>query len=121
MLFSRHDRIALQLLFAEVVARLRQISSIFSARHLATCSKRTKPRARKPRFHEPLQADLGRPVLPAKIFLFLKIRNRGCLAVSRLDQEGRFAVVTNVEAGCGGRFGDALTSDTNADGEVVWS
>jgi hypothetical protein len=24
------------------------------------------------------------------------------------------------EAGCGGRFGDALTSDTNADGEVVW-
>jgi len=29
---------------------------------------------------------------------------------SRLDQEGRFAVVTNVDAGCDGRFGGALTS-----------
>jgi hypothetical protein len=46
-----------------------------------------KSRAHKRRFHEPLQADLGRPVLLAKIFLFLKIRNRGCLAPSRLDQE----------------------------------
>jgi hypothetical protein len=38
-----------------------------------------------------------------KIFLFLFIRNRDYLSPSRLDQEGRFAVVTDVEAGCGGR------------------
>jgi hypothetical protein len=40
-------------------------------------------------------------------------------ALSRPHQEGRFAVVTNVEAGCDGR--ELSTSSTNADGEVVWS
>jgi hypothetical protein len=37
------------------------------------------------------------------------------------SQEGRFAIVTNVEAGCGGRFGDARRATLEADGEVVWS
>ena len=35
--------------------------------------------------------------------------------------EGRFAIVTNVEAGCGGRFARGTTNALEADGEVVWS
>jgi hypothetical protein len=45
---------------------------------------------------------------------------------SRLDEEGRIAIVTTRGAGCDGRFGDAQrsfirTSGAEADGEVVWS
>src|ERR1700688_2762690 len=36
-------------------------------------------------------------------------------------QEGRFAIVTDVGTGCGGRFGDARRAAPEADGEVVWS
>ena len=36
-------------------------------------------------------------------------------------QEGRFAVVTNVDAGCGGRFGVVRRAMLIADGEAVWS
>lgn len=45
---------------------------------------------------------------------------------SRLTEEGRFAVVTNVEVGCGGRgvaqraFGRA-DERHGADGQVAWS
>jgi hypothetical protein len=40
--------------------------------------------------------------------------------------EGRIAIVTIREAGCGGRFGDARdvivrTNGAEADGEVAWS
>ena len=35
------------------------------------------------------------PVLPAKIFLFPKIRNCGLTSASRAHQEGRLAIVTN--------------------------
>jgi hypothetical protein len=41
-------------------------------------------------------------------------------APSRPHQR-RFAIVTNVEAGCDGRDGDARRAALNADGEVVWS
>jgi hypothetical protein len=37
-----------------------------------------------------------------------------------LDKRG-VRVVTNVEAGCGGRFGGARRATLEADGEVVWS
>jgi hypothetical protein len=37
------------------------------------------------------------------------------------DQEGRFAIVTNVGAGCDGRVGVARRAAPVADGEVVWS
>ena len=36
-------------------------------------------------------------------------------------KEGRFAIVTDVGAGCGGRFGALRTNGAKADGEVVWS
>jgi len=43
--------------------------------------------------------------------------------MSRLSnpEEGRFAIVTDVGCGCGGREGARLTSGADADGEVVWS
>jgi hypothetical protein len=45
--------------------------------------------------------------------------------LSRLDEEGRFAVVTSVEAGCDGRNGlqrDHLADErSDAHGEIVWS
>jgi hypothetical protein len=37
------------------------------------------------------------------------------------SQEGRFAIVTNVGAGCDGRFGRADERGPGADAEVVWS
>jgi hypothetical protein len=35
--------------------------------------------------------------------------------------KGRFAIVTNVGAGCDGRRQHRQTCDVNADGQVVWS
>jgi hypothetical protein len=40
---------------------------------------------------------------------------------SRLDQEGRIAIVTNVRRGCDGRRWLREDERANADGEVVWS
>jgi hypothetical protein len=40
---------------------------------------------------------------------------------SRLVAEGRFAIVTKVRRGCGGRGCARLTSGTEAYGEIVWS
>jgi len=37
------------------------------------------------------------------------------------DQEGRFAIVTNVGAGCDGRGCVARRAAFSADGEAVWS
>jgi hypothetical protein len=58
---------------------------------------------------------------PAKnISLFPSGKSNLRLATSRLDQRG-VRVVTNVGAGCGGRFGDARRAACKADGEAVWS
>jgi hypothetical protein len=55
--------------------------------------------ARKIRFVVSDQADLGRPdVAPKKIRLALR-RSRVFTSPSRLDQEGRIAIVTDVERG----------------------
>ena len=37
------------------------------------------------------------------------------------DKEGRFAIVTNVGRGGGGRFGREKTNAREVDGQVVWS
>jgi hypothetical protein len=42
-------------------------------------------------------------------------------ALSRAHKEGRFAIVTNVGAGCDGRVGLRKTNAADADGEAVWS
>jgi hypothetical protein len=53
--------------------------------------------------------------------LVMSGKSKPQLRPSRLRQEGRFAVVTNVEAGCDGRFCRARRTRHGADGEVVWS
>jgi len=47
--------------------------------------------------------------------------NQWHVAPSRAPQEGRFAVVTDVERGMRWTCWRRLTSDIDADGEVVWS
>src|SRR4051812_19585003 len=51
-----------------------------------------------------VQVDDGCPDGCRKIFLFLFFRNHVSLGKSRLIEEGRFAIVTDVEAGSGGRI-----------------
>jgi hypothetical protein len=98
-----------------------------------------KLRARKNEFRKPDQRDLGRPVPTQKIFLFSFYPKCVFLRPSRLIDEGRIAIVTNVERGmrwtrrCRVRMrsqGGATrersrearkTSGIDADGEVVWS
>jgi hypothetical protein len=62
---------------------------------------------------------------PKKISLFFQGKSVA-LSVRPVPQEGRFAIVTNVGSGCGGRGSVvtricAWTNDAIADGEVVWS
>jgi hypothetical protein len=76
--------------------------------------------ARNGEFVEPGQADLGRPVPFAKIFLFSAHPNHPYIRRHPVPLEGRIAIVTSA-----GR--DAmvvkmlLTNSVCADGEVVWS
>src|SRR5713101_1061039 len=49
------------------------------------------------------QADLGRPVLVAKIFRFSRPPNHLYHSRHSTPQEGRIMIVTDVGAGCGGR------------------
>jgi hypothetical protein len=63
---------------------------------------------------------------PAKIFFFLFFGNHDCIGPSRLTEEGRFAIVTSVEAGSGGRTMSQhsfrmQTNDRRADGQAAWS
>jgi len=76
--------------------------------------------ARKNEFVEPDQGDLGRPVPTPKIFQFSFDPNHFYIPRHPGPLEGRFAIVTNVGQGCGGR-GCALGERREADGEVVWS
>ena len=63
----------------------------------------TKSRARKSHFYQPIQSDLGCPVLSRKKFRYAcRANHLYKLAPSRLDKRG-VRVVTNVSAGCGGR------------------
>jgi hypothetical protein len=57
----------------------------------------------------------------AEIFRFTSTLDRWLFVRCPVLTKGRFAIVTNVEAGCGGRFGGALTNAAQADGKVVWS
>jgi hypothetical protein len=54
--------------------------------------------------------------LQAKIFIFRFSEIYGSLCAVPFSQEGRFAIVTNVGAGCDGRKGGI-----QADGQAVWS
>jgi hypothetical protein len=76
--------------------------------------------ARKNEFVEPDQGDLGRPVPYVKIFQFSFDPNHFYIPRHPGPLQGRFAIVTNVGQGCGGR-GCALGERREADGEVVWS
>jgi len=62
------------------------------------------------------------PVAPLcrRLAVLLETPNQQHPSRVPLSQEGRFAIVTDVEAGCGGRFDCALTNAAEADGEVVW-
>jgi hypothetical protein len=53
------------------------------------------------------------------IFRFSELRAYVCR--SRAHKEGRFAIVTNVGAGCDGRVGSRETNAADADGKAVWS
>jgi hypothetical protein len=59
--------------------------------------------ARKTYFLEPDQSDLPCPDLFAKIFRFAIPPNHFYIPAIPSHREGRFAIVTDVGAGCGGR------------------
>jgi hypothetical protein len=75
--------------------------------------------ARAVEFLSPFQADLPCPVVARKIFLFPSDPNHRLISRHPVPNEGRFAIVTNVERDAV----DAealLTNGAKADGEVVW-
>jgi hypothetical protein len=53
------------------------------------------------------QRDSTRPVLPEKIFPFALTPNHIHISRHPVPHEGRFAIVTDVGTGCGGRGGGA--------------
>jgi hypothetical protein len=71
------------------------------------------------------QSDHRCRTLPPKIYI--SFFQKSCYPpASRLDQEGRFAVVTNVGVGCGGRVGlqrgfHHADGQRDTHGEIVWS
>jgi hypothetical protein len=62
-----------------------------------------KGAARRLRFGEPFQRDLGRPASPAKICRFPSIRIEGYFNAVLFRQEGRIARRHERGTGCGGR------------------
>ena len=76
--------------------------------------------ARIAEFIEWNQTDLPCPVLAQKIIRFTSDPNHRLISRHPVPNEGRFAIVTNVERDAV----DAkalLTNSAQADGEVVWS
>jgi hypothetical protein len=67
-----------------------------------TAASPEKSRARKTKFSQPIQPDLGRPDLPRKIIRFVFPQINGFIFASRPDQRG-VRVVTDVGPECGGR------------------
>jgi hypothetical protein len=61
--------------------------------------KRRKSRARKWKFAQAFQADLGGPVLERKIFRFALAPNQWFPSRIPHPREGRFAIVTDVGSG----------------------
>ena len=84
-----------------------------SVRFLLGCrllrvARRDNSPARKRRFSEAIQADLGRPVpLPKILCLCCRANQRHRLRPSRLDTRGASRSSRTLGAGCDGRFGDA--------------
>jgi len=78
------------------------------------------------RFSQAFQSDLGGQASGPKIYYFFFSENHGLLSPSRLDYEGRFAIVTNV--GCGMRWPFRIAARCSRadeqfwqDVEIVWS
>jgi hypothetical protein len=86
---------------SDLPRRANQIN--FQGRRIACRTpKPAKVRAPKRRIREPIQADLGRPVLRRKIFRLARRANHRYLSARPALDKGRFAIVTNV--GCGMRW-----------------
>jgi len=83
--------------------------------------KLRKPRAPKLQFAEPIQSDLGCPVLLAKIFRFCSPSIDGFFRAVPARKRGVSRSSRTLGTECGGRFGDARRAAREADGEVVWS
>ena len=93
---------------------------------------RQKPIAPKAEFIEAFQSDSICPVLLEKISILPVGQIISTSPRHPVSQEGRLAIVTDVETGCGGREGaerrttplpgEAFLAKTgDADGEVVWA
>ena len=96
-LASRHS----PKIFADRFARRAESDRAIAMAH----PRGRKSRARKRRFVEPHQADLGRPVLPQKIIHFSSISFGVFLCSSRLTKRGVSRSSRTWSAGCGGRDG----------------
>jgi hypothetical protein len=110
------------------VARMSEATSgfhnPFTARiALRSCGLPTslKSHARNGEFVEPNQGDSTRPVLSQKINPFALPPTQIHIYRHPVPQEGRFAIVTDVENGMRWTRMRLRTNGADADGEVVWS
>jgi hypothetical protein len=86
----------------------------------ASASRGEKSRAPKFQFREPIQADLGRPDVLQKIFRFARDPKSNLQILGHpASTSGASRSSRTLEAGCGGRFGGALTNEAEADGKGV--
>jgi hypothetical protein len=83
-----------------------------------TAASPEKSRARKTKFSQPIQPDLGRPDLPRKIIRFVFPQINGFIFASRPDQRG-VRVVTDVGPECGGRESVVRASADRRAGQPV--
>jgi len=127
-----------------VICPTRQIELIFLKFTLgASGAEHENPPSRKQRFCEAFQRDLGCPVPSLKNISLRASPIKSIFPAIPSHSEGRFAIVTDVGTGCGGRgggarratlirlrenFGGSGTKTAEwflrkafADGEVVWS
>jgi hypothetical protein len=77
--------------------------------------------ARKAEFLEAFQSDFTCPVLIEKFSILPVGQIISTNPRHPVSQEGRLAIVTDVETGCGGRKLRDRRGRGFADGEVVWS
>jgi hypothetical protein len=57
-----------------------------------------------------------------RLNIFTSVFQKSMIDYARpVTDEGRFAIVTSVDAGCGGREDGERRTPVIADGEVVWS
>ena len=100
--------------------RANQFGRFLDWHRLPNAKRREKLRARKNRFHEPFQSDLGGPVPNAKKFRFPFRSIRWQFRRIPPRSEGRCASSRTLSAGCDGRGGIVGRTMLCADGEVVW-